>query len=163
MRSQEIIKNNWATSEKICTTYLEDLNDADLMQRPHTGCNHLNWQLGHLILSEHSILSGYAPDRMPPLPEGFVDKYGKEKVGSDNSEEFLTKAELLQTYRTQREAAIAILADCSDDDFDADAPEAIRSFAPTVGAMMSMLGNHWLMHCGQWVIVRRTLGKPIVI
>ena len=35
--------------------------------------------------------------------------------------------------------------------------------APTLGALYLMQGGHWLMHCGQWVIVRRQLGKPVVI
>ena len=28
--------------------------------------------------------------------------------------------------------------------------------------MFSLFGSHWLMHCGQWAVVRRELGrKPI--
>jgi hypothetical protein len=29
--------------------------------------------------------------------------------------------------------------------------------------MLSMQGSHWMMHAGQWVIVRRNLGKPVLI
>ena len=163
MQTHEMIGATWDTSEHICTSYLSDLEDADLMQRPHADCNHLNWQVGHLILSEHNILSAYAPDRVPPLPEGFAERYGKENAKSDDPAAFLSKDALMDAFRVQRDGAKALLADCSGADFDADAPEGIRSFAPTVGAMMSMLGSHWLMHCGQWVIVRRMLEKPIVI
>ncbi len=33
--------------------------------------------------------------------------------------------------------------------------------APTVGAGFALMGNHMLMHVGQFVSVRRKLGKPI--
>ena len=163
MQTKEMIQANWDTSEHICNSYLSDLDDADLMTRPHAGCNHLNWQVGHLILSEHNILSPYAADRVPPLPEGFAEFYGKENAHSNDPSAFLTKDALMQAFRFQRDEAKSLLETCADTDFDAEAPEAIRSFAPTVGAMMSMLGSHWLMHCGQWVIVRRMLDKPVII
>ena len=34
-----------------------------------------------------------------------------------------------------------------------------RSRAPSVGAAFSMQGGHWLMHAGQWAVVRRQLGR----
>jgi hypothetical protein len=34
---------------------------------------------------------------------------------------------------------------------------------PTVAALLAMSGTHALMHCCQWVAVRRQLGKPVVI
>jgi len=34
--------------------------------------------------------------------------------------------------------------------------------APTIGAMFSMHGTHYVMHAGQWAVVRRQLGrKPL--
>ena len=39
------------------------------------------------------------------------------------------------------------------------APEQMRKFCPTVGAVFLLHPQHWLMHAGQWVIVRRKLGN----
>ena len=47
-----------------------------------------------------------------------------------------------------------------DADLDAPAPEMMREFAPTVGAVLTILGGHWLMHSGQLVPIRRKLGRP---
>ena len=35
--------------------------------------------------------------------------------------------------------------------------------APTVGHALNMAGGHTLMHVGQFVPLRRTLDKPVVI
>ena len=60
----------------------------------------------------------------------------------------------------QLTAALAALAGFSDDDLDAPSPEPVNSYAPTAGAAFAMLGSHWMMHSGQWVVVRRQLGRP---
>ena len=45
-------------------------------------------------------------------------------------------------------------------DFDKAAPESMKDYAPTVGDAFLILGSHWLMHAGQWAVLRRKLGKP---
>ena len=49
MDSREAIKLNLDTAKMICDGYLDDLSDEDMMKRPHPGCNHIKWQVGHLI------------------------------------------------------------------------------------------------------------------
>ena len=39
----------------------------------------------------------------------------------------------------------------------------MREYAPTVGAVLNLIGVHDLMHAGQFVPVRRMHGKPIRI
>ena len=97
---------------------------------------------------------------MPALPDGFVEKYTKETAASDDATAFCTKAELLAAAAEQWAAALAALAEMSDDDLDAATPEPVNAYAPTAGAVFSMLGSHWMMHSGQWVVVRRQLGRP---
>ena len=40
------------------------------------------------------------------------------------------------------------------------APEKFRSYCPTVASVLMMSPAHWLMHVGQWSVIRRKLGKP---
>ena len=46
----------------ISTSYLADLTDAELLHRPHPDANHINWQLGHLIKSEHGLINQAIPN-----------------------------------------------------------------------------------------------------
>ncbi|MCR9202248.1 MAG: DinB family protein [Planctomycetaceae bacterium] len=160
MNARDAIKSGIDTAQMCCSMYLQDMTDEELMQRPHPDCNHINWQLGHLIQSDHQMVSGVAPGKMPPLPEGFAEKYAKETAGSDDADAFLKKDELLQLASEQLTAALTALAEFSDEDLDTPSPEEMQTYAPTAGAAFNMLGSHWMMHSGQWVVVRRQLGRP---
>ncbi|MFO1023102.1 MAG: DinB family protein [Planctomycetales bacterium] len=163
MDARAAIKGGLDMADMISQQYLGDLSDADLLVRPVPGNNHIAWQLGHLIASEHGMIEETLPGSMPKLPEGFVEKHSKETAGSDKASDFLTKAEYLKLMAEQRAATVKALAATSDSDLDKPGPEKWRNFVPTVGAVFNMQGSHWLMHVGQWAVVRRKLGKPIVI
>lgn len=161
MDAREALINNLKTSAMVCGSYLDDLTDEEAMQRPHPKCNHINWQIGHLIASEHMMAS--ACGELPALPKGFADKYSKETTSSDNISDFVPKTELMKIAATQHEAVVELIGNMSDEDFDKPGPESMRSYAPTMGALANMLGSHWMMHAGQWVVLRRQLGRDIVI
>ena len=163
MNSREAIKNSIQTADMVCGAYLSDLTDVELMQRPHAECNHINWQVGHLISSDFNMANGCIPGLLSELPEGFADKYSKETTNIDDAAAFCSKEELMSLAQTQRAAILAKLDELEDSDLAKAAPESMQSYAPTVGAALNMLGGHWMMHAGQWVIVRRNLGREIVI
>ena len=52
---------------------------------------------------------------------------------------------------------------CTDEDLDKPCPAPIVKFAPTWGALFLLMATHLTMHAGQFVAVRRKLGKPIVM
>lgn len=140
--------------------YLEDLAQEDLFVRPAPGANHIAWQLGHLITSEHQMINMVCPDAMPPLPEGFAEAYTKETAGLDDPEAFHSKEEYLRVRDEQRKAMLAALEKLSDEELESPTPEKLQRFATTVGTLFSGLGIHWTMHAGQWAVIRRQLGRP---
>jgi hypothetical protein len=156
MNVKDALRQGLETSNMVAMGYLSDLTDEELMRRPCPGCNHINWQLGHLIASENHHVASHSPKFVKPLPQGFKEKYAKETVGSDDASQFCTKAELLQLAAEQRSATLAALDAMSEADLDK--PSGIE-YAPTIGALLSMEGSHWLMHAGQWAVVRRELGR----
>jgi hypothetical protein len=157
MNSREALKLGLDSAEYIAMAYIQDLSDEDLMKRPHPACNHINWQLGHLISSEHQMTNDAVPNSMPALPAGFAEKYTKETAASNDPARFAKKEELLRVYREQRAGTLAVLQKI--DDAALDRPTGL-DYAQNVGAIFSLHGGHWLMHAGQWVIVRRALGRP---
>jgi len=156
MNASQAIRLNLDLAEFACLGYLQDMTDAELLVRPCPGTNHINWQVGHLIESGYRHMGLVTGSAIPPLPGGFAARYKKENAGLDDAAAFLTKEELLATYREQRVATLVLLERQSDADLDR--PTGVP-YAPTVGAMFSLQGSHWLMHSGQWVIVRRILGR----
>jgi len=160
MSCHTLIKNVLGPSEMVVKAYLADLSDADLLRRPTAGANHIAWQLGHTIVAEHELIEMAAPGKMPPLPAGFAERHNSEAAKLDDPAAFLTKAEYLEEFAKQRAGTLAILDQFTEAQLAEPAPERIQMFAATVGALFANQANHWLMHAGQWVIVRRQLGKP---
>lgn len=159
MKTHDAIKTSIETADMIAKMYIEDLSDEEMMHRPHQKCNHIKWQMGHLIASDYMMINGCCPGSMPDLPDGFAEKYNKETAASDNPGDFHSKAELMELWQNQREAALSKLASLSEDDFSLESPEEMRSYAPNFGAAFGMLGIHWTMHSGQWAIIRRQLER----
>jgi hypothetical protein len=163
MTTKDAIKYVMDTSLFVVNTYLSDLSDADLMVRPVKGANHIAWQLGHLIESERDLVDSACPGASPALPAGFAAQHAKETAAVDDPAKFLTKQQYLDLFAKQRAATRAALEKLSDTDLDRPGPERMRDFCPTVGALFCLVADHPMMHAGQFVVVRRVQGKPVLI
>lgn len=160
MTPHDLIRHNLNMCHGLLTSYIADLAEADLMVRPLPNMNHIAWQLGHLIGSEHELVSAAIPGSMPALPPGFAERHDKAAAASNDRSKFLSKKEYLELFEIQRAATLAQLDKLSAADLDRPGPEKYRDFIPTVGAALHMQGSHEMMHAGQFVAVRRALGKP---
>ena len=163
MNTQDAIQAAFATTDMVLTSYVSDMSDAEIMSRPAPGCNHIAWQLGHLISSEGNLLNMIKPGSAIDLPEGFAEKHSKETTGSDDASQFCSLAEYTELYKKARANSIAKISELTDAEMDAEAPEAFRSMCPTMGAVAILIASHPMMHVGQFVPVRRALDKPILI
>ncbi len=163
MNAKDAIRSSANLSTMVLKTYISDLDDADLMRRPGEGCNHLAWQLGHLIFSEVQLLDRVAPGQGIELPDGFADAHSKEECNNDDPAGFHGKRMYVELFDKVRAASLAALDAYAESDFDNPAPEDFRDFCPTMGDMFTMIATHPMMHAGQFVIVRRQLGKPILM
>jgi hypothetical protein len=151
------------SSDMIINTYINDLDDSDLLLRPVPGMNHIAWQLGHLIAAERHFVEMVKPGSCPELPAGFAEAHTKETSTSDDPSKFLSRARYQELWKAQRAATLAVLNSVPEADLDKTDPGKYPEWAPTVAALLAMTGTHALMHCGQFVAVRRQVGKPVVI
>lgn len=163
MDTKSAIKETFGISNMVLNSYISDLTDAELLRRPGARCNHVAWQLGHLISSECGLLNGIQAEAAPKLPEGFEAKHSRENTGSDNVADFLTKQEYIDLASKVHEAVIACLDAFPDAKLDDPSPEHLRSMFPTLGSMFILIATHSMMHAGQIVPLRRELGKPVLI
>jgi uncharacterized damage-inducible protein DinB len=162
MTSKDVINNTLTMSEQVIQSYLNDLTDSDLLVRPIPGMNHIAWQLGHLIGAERHFVELIAPGSSPALPADFEEGHGRQKFNEDDPAKFYPLARYQELWAAQRAATRAVLDRQSDADLDRTA-ENFPPFANTVGALLNLCGTHPLMHAGQFVAVRRKLGKPIAM
>jgi hypothetical protein len=164
MGPKDIIRGVAKSNDFIVNTYLADLSDADLLTRPVEGANHIAWQLGHLIQAEQSLLKDASASAKPiELPAGW-DKLHSADGGRVNPPAgYATKADYLALYKKSRENVLKALDATSEADLAKPTQGRLAQFAPTIADMFVLIANHPMMHVGQWVVLRRKLGKPVVI
>jgi uncharacterized damage-inducible protein DinB len=163
MNARDVIQTALTSTKFLHDRYLSDLSDADLLVRPVPGANTIAWQLGHLISSEPYLMRSQLPDTpYPELPAGFAEAHTKETAAADSPRGFKTRAEYTQLFDKVRAATLAAVAKLSDADLGKPTQGQMAPFAPTLAAFFILVANHTLMHAGQFTVVRRKLGKPVL-
>jgi hypothetical protein len=163
MGYKDAVARTTVRSYSLVPLLLSDLSDTDLLVRPVPGANHIAWQLGHLILQEiSSIGSQDLGEKYPVLPPGFEVQHSDITAKIDPPTGFLTKAEYLDLFANTHAATMATLACLSDADLDRPVKGEEAARVPTLGDLFLNLSNNNGLHQGQFIIVRRKLGKPIL-
>jgi uncharacterized damage-inducible protein DinB len=163
MTGTDAIRTALQSTQQLLTWFLSDLGDGDLLVRPVPGANHIAWQLGHLIVSETRLVTQPTfKAAYPELPAKFDGQHGKDTQAVEPAVGFASKAEYLDLFTKVRQATIAGLDKLRDADLDTPTVGRMGSFAPTLGALLLLTSNHSLMHAGQFSVVRRKLGKPVL-
>ena len=161
MTAKDVLRGLFATNNYVVSEYLKDLSDSDLLIRMAPGANHIAWQLGHLISSEIALLKYLPGVAGMELPAGFAEAHTTDKSTSDTG--FRTKAEYVDLFHKVRAHSLTQLDSYPEANLDNKTEGRLAPFAPTHGAMWTLIANHPMMHAGQFVVVRRKLGKPVVI
>jgi hypothetical protein len=157
MNFHDAVRSAFTASDFLSNRYLDDLTDEEIMVRPVPDANHLAWQLGHLIAAERHLVEAAAPGSMPELPAGFVERHTKATAPIDNPADFLTKNEYLELAQSIRAATLRVLDSLSASDLDRPVEGRVPPFVKRAGDCFTTIANHWTLHAGQWVILRRKL------
>lgn len=157
-----MIRQTIETAGSVVDTYLADLDDDALFVRPVTGMNHIAWQLGHVTASEHRFMTALGVS-VPPLPPGFAAAHAADRAAAGDRRGFLSKADYLVLRAAVRRGTLAGLEAIAEARLADSAPDAFRAYAPTVADVFLMVGTHDMLHAGQFVAVRRLLGRPVRI
>jgi hypothetical protein len=160
MDIKQAITFNLAACDFLAQTYLADITPAEMLARACPGANHLSWQIGHLIASERGIVEKAAPGRCAELPAGFAEKHKKPAAASDNPGDFLSKDEYLRIGKNVRAETLRVMNGLTPEEFDRPVPPGLPPFVKTTGEAFLFISAHWAMHAGQWVMIRRKLGRP---
>jgi len=163
MSFRDILSENIQSAHFLLTTYLSDFSDQDLLKRPVPNANHTAWQLGHLIISTNGMLNGINAPGVPTLPDGFEAAHKKDKASENDAAKFFSKEQYLNLFAQQKACALSVIATIDESELDKPGPEAVRAYCPTVRSVLLLSGSHITMHIGQFVVSRRSLGKPILM
>jgi uncharacterized damage-inducible protein DinB len=162
MDVRDVLRASIGRAKMITDMLLGDLSDADLLVRPVPGANHVAWQLGHVIVSLNYFGETIKPGSMPALPAQFAEQHSKETAASDQPADFWSKQEYASLLDSQRQAFVDLLARVPVSRLDEAAPEKMRDYAPRISDLVTLVAEHEMMHSGQFSVVRRKLGKPVI-
>jgi hypothetical protein len=158
MNAKDVIREVIEFGHMVTRYYISDLSDAELLVRSAPGSNHIAWQMGHMIASSQHMLKGLGHSA-PDLPTGFEAAYTAETSMSDDPAKFAAKTEYLALAEQIKAASLKAVEATPESALDQPGPEQMREYAPTVASALTILGSHWLMHSGQFIPIRRKLGK----
>jgi hypothetical protein len=96
------------------------------------------------------------------MPAAWDKKFTKETAKSDDATAFPSRGEVLGVMKRAREAAARRVREMSEADLNQPGPENIRSLCPTLGHIALLFAGHANMHVGQFQVIRRALGKPVL-
>jgi hypothetical protein len=161
MTQLELCADRLARSLELVKMTLADFTDDDMLVRPGDGANHAAWQIGHLIASEARMIGG-AKGQSPQLPPGLAEKFTKETAASNDAAAFPTKEQLLEGLTKVRSGSIEWTRSLKPEQFGQSGPERIRAIAPTLEHLPILIVEHTAMHVGQFQVIRRKLGKPVL-
>ena len=161
MNGIDVVKASLAGTQFMLKWFVDDFTDAELLVRPVPNANHAAWQIGNVITGDVFFVSQELPDTpYPELSKGFYELHGN--AGAKKDEGFLTKAEYLALFEKVRNATIAAVGKLTDADLDRPVTGKGKVLSATLGKLFIMLSNHTLMHAGQFTVIRRKLGKPVL-
>jgi DinB superfamily len=161
MDCKDAVKKTFETSDFLVQAYLGDLTAQEMLVRPLPSVNHVAWQFGHLISAERQLVEAAAPGSMPKLPDGFAERHNKGTAGSDKPGDFLSKEEYFKVAKDIRAGTLAALEKLSAADLDKPVTGNVPPFVKRAGDSFLTAASHWGMHAGQWVVLRRKLGRPV--
>lgn len=160
MISYKAVEANMRMSRVVLTALLSDLNDGELLVRPVPQANHIAWQLGHLISSEHMLISRVAPGVARAFPPGWQDGYTEETAKLEEASRFERKSRYLALYDAQRQATLEAFRSLDAEALGRPIEGPLRDICHDVGQLFLFQAHHELMHAGQFTTIRRHLGKP---
>ena len=162
MDFKDAVRSSLRVADFMVNGYLADITAEELLTRPVPDANHIAWQLGHLITAERHLVEAGVPGSMPELPAGFAERYRRGQSVTDNPADYLAKEDYLKLALEIRAATLATLDRLMPADFDKPIEGRVPPFVKTTGDAFVTIGNHWVLHAGQWVVLRRKLRREVM-
>jgi hypothetical protein len=183
MNSVQLLEELLFTARLLTERYLADLTFEEICLAPGVGANPVVWQLGHLIVSEAEMIQRISGESSFSFPPSFCELHQKPNrgdleestyktmhVSSDGWERWIQEIKSLYSKETylnlltvSRSRSIEVLQRLTLVELATPAPEQMARYAKTWASLFVMIGIHETQHAGQIAVLRRSLGKPIVV
>jgi uncharacterized damage-inducible protein DinB len=149
------------TSQILLDSFLKDISAEDYLHRPVAGANCAAWIVGHLVLTDRSVLGRLGMKDLPALPDGFEQRFARNER-APAAADYGEVSVLRPLWNRHRELLAQAVRNLPDAQFQQPL-EQPRPLFKTVGEMAHFMAIHATMHAGQISTIRRSLGRPPLI
>jgi hypothetical protein len=161
MTNNEVLVHSLTSSKVLLHRYADDLSPQEFLHRPAAKANCTAWLIGHLTLSDRNALKAFGVQKLPQLPDGFDKRFSRD-AGCPDAAEFGDVSILLALFDKHREALIDAVKSASADQLSKTLEKPLPVFR-TLGELASFMALHTALHAGQITIIRRSLGRPLIV
>jgi hypothetical protein len=154
----EVALDHFADSLKFISESIADVPEHRLAEQPAGVINHPAWTISHLVAAIEFTLT--LLEEQTPLPAGVSYKaFGNGSKPLAHRKEYRSKPDLLAHLALAHDALARAARAKHATHFPRPTPDALRSFAPTIGhVVLYMLTAHDQYHLGQLMVWRRAAG-----
>ena len=166
MNTIDFIKDSLETSKGSLMGFFADLKDEQLVQPTSNGGNHALWILGHLVVSESTVMHNIVLGIESSPVDDWKPLFGHGSEPKTDASIYPSYDELLEAWEQVRAHTLKTLATFTDDDLDNPAPgcpEEWASWFGTIGKVFTAKIIHPTMHYGQLADIRRSLGRELLM
>ncbi len=159
----DVVMQQLNSSQFLLDKLVADLSDAEYFRPPVPGANHTGWIVGHIAVSEDSLVSGVAgaAKRIPETTQALFQ--GGSTCVADSSK-YPPRKQIDELLRTTRAHTLEALKSFDPAKWDSPSPEGwSKDMFPTLGAIWALIGAHTYWHIGQLTVCRSAMGKKRVL
>jgi uncharacterized damage-inducible protein DinB len=141
--------------------FTQDLKPDQYVHRATDTANCVAWLLGHLALSDRSMLERFGVRDLPELPEGFAKRFSQD-AGCPDASDFGDISILWPTFEKHRDLLITAVQRAPQELLGKPMEKPHPMFT-TLGELANFMALHSTMHAGQITMIRRSLGYPPLV
>jgi hypothetical protein len=146
---------------KVVMFFTEDLKPAEYLYRICPKANCTAWIMGHLILSSRGMMTRLGVTDLPPLPDGFEQRFARDAT-APHASDYGDISQLRTLFAQHHELFAQAIRKASREVLDKALEKPSPMFG-TVGEMTAFAPAHIASHAGQISMIRRSLGRePLV-
>ncbi len=164
MSAVKYLRHGLETSRMMILKLIDDLKDAPLQMPTSNGGNPPLWILGHLTYAESNIIEHIIKGNENPLIK-WKETFGAQREPSSHLDDYPSWSDVRAKFDEVRANTLAFVDSLSEGDLATltkNPPSGRESMFGTVGACLSTVAMHTMMHYGQVADSRRMLGrKPV--
>ncbi len=161
--AKDVLLGQLAVSEMLIGKMTADLSDEEYFKIPLPGTNHVGWLVGHIAVSEDSMVSAIC-GTTPTTDEATIGLFTAGSKSTADAAAYPARSQIDAMFRDSRANMIEKLKAFDDATWDDPSPEGWdKNFFPTLGAIWTMMGTHPFWHVGHITVCRTALGKGGVL